>query len=115
MRAGGRGLRDAFPGFLPAEASRDTLRVYSTDFPRTIQSVQALLQGLYPARREPILIDATRSEWMIPDPVPRATVEQAEREAAVLRSEAVRAHAAALEPLRVRCSDVLRDTRTDGR
>ena len=103
-------MRAKYPDFLPAVASPEEVHVYSTDFPRTIQSVQALLQGLFPpaTRERPIAIDATRTD-MIPDPVPRRTREQEEREAAVLRSEAVLAHAAAVEPYRRRYSKILRD------
>lgn len=114
MRLGGANLRDMYPDFLPKAASREEVIVYSTDFPRTIQSVQALLQGLFPPaeRSAPIEIDATRTDLMIPDPVPRRTTEQVEREAAVLGGEAVLAHAAEVEPLRRRYSEVLRDAQT---
>ena len=112
MKAGGEMLRCTYPEFIPEVATAGAVSIYSTDFPRTIQSVQALCQGLFPvvSRRSPIQIDATRGHYMIPDPVPRLTTEQEELEEAVLASEAVRAHADAVEPLRVHLSDVLHDT-----
>ena len=115
MRMAGAQLREMYAEFLPATPSHEEVRVHSTDFPRTIESVQALLQGLFSPherRQRPIEIDATRSDRMIPDPVPRATTEQAQLEAAVLRSDAVLAHAAEVEPLRQRYSQVLRDAHT---
>ena len=57
------------------------VKVYSTNFPRTITSVQALLTGLFPEPpAEPIAIDASYTNIMIPDPQPRNSVEQAELE-----------------------------------
>lgn len=58
----------------------DNLRVISTNFHRTIQSVQGLLVGLFspdgiPSGKE-ITIDVTKTEFMIPDPKPRRTKEQ---------------------------------------
>lgn len=114
MRSGGAALREKYGHFLPPVATPEAVRVFSTDFPRTIQSVQALLQGLFPpaARRgPPVEIDTSRTAHMIPDPEPRATTEQEEREAAVLRSEAVLAHAEEVEPLRTRLSQALLDAR----
>lgn len=56
------------------------VRVFSTDFPRTIQSVQGLLVGLFPdgvtEHQESIAIDVRNTAWMIPDPIPRNTREQ---------------------------------------
>ena len=114
LQTGGIALRQKYPDFLPSLATAESVRIFSTAFPRTIQSVQALLHGLFPPatrRGPPIVIDTTHSDDMIPDPVPRATVEQEEREAAVLRSEAVLAHAAEAEPLRVRLSQALLEAR----
>ena len=108
MREVGAELRRTYPSLLHEDLplSADDVRVHCTDFPRTVQSVQALLQGLCPLeqRGEPIPIDCSLSDAMIPDPVPRATEEQAACEAAVLRSDAVLGHAAEVEPLRLRLS-----------
>jgi acid phosphatase len=53
------------------------MRVFSTDFPRTITSVQGVLVGLFPdGNPTTIPIDVRNTELMIPDPMPRRTVEQ---------------------------------------
>lgn len=108
MRVGGLRLREQYPDFIPPSPSPESVRVHCTDFPRTLQSVQALLQGLFPAgHATTVEIDATRTEQMIPDAVPRVSREQEELESAVLRSEAVLRHASEVEPLRQRYSEVL--------
>jgi hypothetical protein len=46
------------------------IRVFSTDFDRTIQSVQGLLVGLFPEGcEESISIDLRNTSWMMPDPI----------------------------------------------
>ena len=108
MREGGVRIREQYPDFIPQSPSPDAVRVHSTDFPRTLHSVQALLQGLFPAgHATTVEIDVTLAQQMIPDPVPRLSREQEELETAVLCSEAVLRHAAAVEPLRQRYSEVL--------
>ena len=118
MREVGAELRRTYPSLLHEDPplSADDMRVHSTDFPRTVQSVQALLQGLSPLeqRGDPIAIDCMLSDQMIPDPVPRATEEQAAREAAVMCSDAVICHAAEVEPLRLRYSQVGARARRSG-
>jgi hypothetical protein len=64
------------------------IRVRSTNFVRTIQSVQGLLQGLIPGENfrsltesnnttnHVVPIDIRHTNWMIPDPQPRRTKEQ---------------------------------------
>lgn len=64
------------------------IRVVSTDFPRTIQSVQCLLVGLFPdgvPNDECIEIDVRHTNKMIPDPQPRRykLQEQLEKELAM--------------------------------
>jgi len=64
----------------------DKIKVISTDFPRTIQSVQGLLLGLledsdddnedFNEQQDPIEIDVRHTTMMIPDPQPRVTREQ---------------------------------------
>jgi Histidine phosphatase superfamily (branch 2) len=65
-----------------------SIRVRSTNFIRTIQSVQGLLHGLIPvenyrfytgnnASKNIATIDIRHTNWMIPDPQPRRTKEQA--------------------------------------
>jgi acid phosphatase len=70
------------------------LRIYSTDFERTIQSVQGVLVGLFPdGLQDPIDIDTRHTNWMIPDPQPRHTEEQHDLE----RQLATRPHILARE------------------
>ena len=57
------------------------IKVMSTDFPRTIQSVQALLTGLFPdisqETNAPIKIDVRNTNsYLIPDPQPRQSPQQ---------------------------------------
>jgi acid phosphatase len=57
------------------------VKVVSTDFQRTILSVQGTLIGLFPDPvKEPIDIDVLRTSIMIPDPQPRRSAEQVELE-----------------------------------
>ena len=64
------------------------IRVRSTNFVRTIQSVQGLIQGLIPQENyrsstgknvteSVVPIDIRHTNWMIPDPQPRRSKEQA--------------------------------------
>jgi hypothetical protein len=60
--------------FLPESYDPGSIVVWSTDFPRTIQSVQALLYGLYPPETRQghtIPIDTRNTDDMHPDPHPR--------------------------------------------
>ena len=64
-----------FPKERPLHPSR--MRVYSTDFSRTIQSVQGLLIGLFPdGNPVSVPIDVCNTVLMIPDPKPRRFKEQ---------------------------------------
>ena len=60
----------------PLHPSR--VKVMSTDFPRTIQSVQALLTGMFTEEHDtPIDIDLQHTNtYFIPDPQPRQSTEQ---------------------------------------
>ncbi|KAL7581259.1 hypothetical protein ACA910_006030 [Epithemia clementina (nom. ined.)] len=80
--------------------TKRNVMVLSTDFPRTIQSVQGLLVGLFDKEDdkknngdwsdiqeddgEPLEIDVRHTEIMIPDPQPRATKEQERLEAMMM-------------------------------
>ena len=117
----GRELRASLverDGLLPPRYSASALAVRSTNFPRTLQSAQALLRGLYPPETRDsagkIGIDVSLSDAMIPDPVPRRSSRQEALERSVLASEAVRAHGDAHEPLRIALSKKLRPLLADG-
>ena len=57
------------------------VKVISTDFPRTIQSVQGVLLGLFDDENDAIIdIDARHTSDLIPDPQPRRSKEQEELE-----------------------------------
>jgi Histidine phosphatase superfamily (branch 2) len=76
------------------------IKVYSTDFARTIQSVQGLLVGLLPERNSEsdssderedaavVEIDARHTHVMIPYPQPRNTDEQVRLERELVRAAA---------------------------
>mmetsp|Transcript_28044 Transcript_28044/g.66839 ORF Transcript_28044/g.66839 Transcript_28044/m.66839 type:complete len:451 (+) Transcript_28044:163-1515(+) len=64
-----------FTSSRPLEPSR--VRVMSTNFPRTIQSVQALLTGMFPECDAQIDIDVRgTNDFFIPDPQPRQSKNQ---------------------------------------
>lgn len=86
------------------------VRVFSTDFPRTIQSVQGLLSGLFPdASSTPITIDVRPSPWMIPDPMPRHSKEQEELEKVLATASIVREREQSLRPLAIRVTQALHE------
>ena len=98
-------------GFVPAEFDPGAVRVWSTDFPRTIRSAQALLRGLYPLGKRTtyseIAIDTRGSESLIPDPVPRSTEEQLELELELRNSDPMATLEQSLGPDRLRLSNAL--------
>lgn len=86
------------------------VRVFSTDFPRTIQSVQGLLSGLFPdGISTPIAIDVRPTPWMIPDPMPRLSKEQEELEKVLAAAPRVREREQELRPLAVRVTQALHE------
>jgi Histidine phosphatase superfamily (branch 2) len=90
--------------------SAQNIRVFSTNFQRTIQSVQGLLVGLFPDSTDDLIeIDARNTEWMIPDPIPRRTTEQARMEQEISRQEPFVARERELRPLALRVSAALHD------
>lgn len=93
------------------------IRVFSTDFPRTIQSVQGLLSGLFPdgmtATTATTIIDVRPSQWMIPDPIPRLSKEQEELEKVLAMTPAVRAREDELRPLALRVTQALHEYLAD--
>jgi acid phosphatase len=90
------------------------LKVFSTDFPRTIQSVQGLLSGLFPDGFDTdITIDVRPSSWMIPDPMPRFTKEQEHLEQHLARTPLVFEREMELRPLAIRVTQALHDFLAD--
>ncbi|GAX16529.1 acid phosphatase [Fistulifera solaris] len=90
------------------------LLVFSTDFPRTIQSVQGLLSGLFPDGLDTdITIDVRPSSWMIPDPMPRFTKEQEILEQQLARTPTVIERETALRPLALRVTQALHEFLAD--
>ena len=96
-----------FHGKAPLHPQR--IKVTSTNFPRTVQSVQGLLVGLFPdGTSTDVEIDVTKTNGMIPDPQPRRTQEQVELE----RKLAARPHLAEKEEemreLAIRATNAIR-------
>ena len=86
------------------------IKVYSTNFPRTLQSVQAVLVGMFPdGLPSPIDIDARNTNILIPDPQPRASKEQVELERHLSRRPHMIQREKELKNLAIRVSNVLRN------
>lgn len=86
------------------------MQVYSTDFSRTIQSVQGLLVGLFPDRNPvPITIDVRHTAEMIPDPIPRRFKEQEVLETQLVQRPHVLAREKEMLPLAVTATTALHD------
>jgi Histidine phosphatase superfamily (branch 2) len=90
--------------------SPSSIRVVSTNFPRTIQSVQGTLSGLLNQRNkddEMIAIDIGHTDIMIPDPQPRRTSEQASLESQLVSSDYLLAKELEMLPLARRATAAL--------
>ena len=89
----------------------ENIRVFSTDFQRTIQSVQGVLVGLFPdGPGESIIpIDCRHTNWLIPDPQPRRSQEQTDLEAILSSRLHIRQRDDELKPLAIKCTNALRD------
>jgi acid phosphatase len=85
------------------------IKIYSTDFDRTIQSVQGVLVGFFPdGPSEEVDIDCRHTtSWMIPDPQPRRTHEQEELELELARRPHMVEREAEMKPLAIRCTQHL--------
>jgi acid phosphatase len=106
----GTTLRERFEELLTS----DNIRVFSTDFPRTIQSVQGLLSGLFPdGLTANITIDVRPSSWMIPDPMPRFTKEQEMLEQQLAQTPLVLERETTLRPLALRVTHALHEFLAD--
>ena len=87
------------------------IKVYSTDFARTIQSVQGLLVGFFPdgiPSSDEIEIDCRdTTSWMIPDPQPRQSKEQEDLERELARQPHVLERDVVMKPLATRVTQSL--------
>jgi acid phosphatase len=94
------------------------VKVMSTDFPRTIQSVQALLTGLFPDMSDlngPIEIDVRdTNSYLIPDPQPRQSPQQLILESHLSNRPHLKAREEELKELSHRISNVLKHHLGDG-
>ena len=92
------------------------IAVTSTDFPRTIQSVQGLLVGLLPdgTDQDPVEIDVRHTDRMIPDPQPRGTAEQVELEKILARRPHLASREVEMKELADRATEALRDMLGEG-
>ena len=91
--------------------SSDCIQVYSTDFDRTIQSVQGILVGFFPDQNQgdkiiDIYCQHTTS-WMIPDPQPRRTHEQELLEIELANRPHILEREKEMKPLAIRCTRAL--------
>jgi Histidine phosphatase superfamily (branch 2) len=110
-----------FYPYLDRDLPPSSLRIFSTNFARTIQSVQGVLVGMYPdgldgdspagadATTGAVPIDVRHTHWMIPDPQPRRTHEQTALEKALVQRPHMVQREQELFPLAVRSTRVLDD------
>jgi Histidine phosphatase superfamily (branch 2) len=91
------------------QLSPSDIKIYSTDFARTIQSVQGVLVGFFPdGPSEPIDIDCRHTtSWMIPDPQPRRTKEQEALEVELATRPHILERETEMKPLAIRCTQSL--------
>jgi hypothetical protein len=86
----------------------DNIRVFSTNFSRTIQSVQGLLVGLFPDGTDhAISIDVRNTNWMLPDPQPRRSQEQELLEDRLAMRDYIVERERQMAPLAARVTQVL--------
>ena len=67
----GARLREDLRASFGADVAPSDVKLYSTDFPRTLQSLQGTLLGLFDGEGAEFSIDASYTQIMIPDPQPR--------------------------------------------
>lgn len=87
------------------------VKVVSTDFARTLQSVQGTLVGLFPdppTVEEDIEIDARHTQILIPDPQPRQTTEQVHLENVLAARPHLQEREGKMKGLAVRTTEALK-------
>lgn len=95
--------------------SAKDIKIMCTDFPRTIQSVQGVLVGLFPdGLKETMHIDCRHTSWMIPDPQPRRSKEQEQLEIELTRRPHMLEREIDMFPLAVRCTAALESLLGEG-
>ena len=110
---GGEGRTKLLPHIFTRDKplAPEHIRVISTNFPRTIQSVQGLLVGLIPDGlpddQPGITIDVRHTDWMIPDPQPRRSREQSVLEEKLARRPHLLQREQDMLPLAVRVTKAL--------
>ncbi|GMH86043.1 hypothetical protein TrVE_jg4414 [Triparma verrucosa] len=85
--------------------------VYSTDFPRTIQSVQGTLMGMFDNAEAPppvFKVEASYTQIMIPDPQPRNSKEQVALEKVLTETEEFQMAEESMIPLAKKATSILR-------
>ena len=85
------------------------IKIVSTNFPRTIQSVQGLLVGLFPDGTKDVIIDidARDTDSLIPDPQPRRSPEQEALEQHVANLPTLKNKEEEMRPLAIRTTAAL--------
>ena len=85
------------------------IKIVSTNFPRTIQSVQGLLVGLFPDGTEDAIIDidARHTDNLIPDPQPRRSTEQEALETHLAKQPTLKNREDEMRPLAIRTTAAL--------
>jgi hypothetical protein len=93
----------------PISISPQDIKVFSTDFDRTIQSVQGVLVGIFPdGPSESIDIECRHTtSWMIPDPQPRRAQEQLILEVELATRPHMLQREREMRPLAIRCTQSL--------
>ena len=94
----------------------NNIKIISTNFPRTIQSVQGLLVGLFPdgTSDDVIQIDASHTDILIPDPQPRRSEEQTKLEITLAQQPHLKERELEMRPLAIRTTAALLDALGEG-
>jgi acid phosphatase len=93
----------------------ENIQVISTDFPRTIQSVQGVLIGLFDDDNTTVIdIDARHTSNLIPDPQPRRSKEQEELELKLAAQPHLQEREAEMKDLAVKTTLALSPLLGDG-